>query len=53
MRPRNDGVQLMIRLPRDLKAWLEERARRNCSTQASEIVRALRDRQDAEQRAIG
>lgn len=39
-----DYSQLKIRLPNDLKAWLEEQAKINESTQNSEVVRAIRER---------
>jgi ribosome-binding protein aMBF1 (putative translation factor) len=41
---RNDP-QIALRLPQDLKDWVEEEARRNGSSQNSEVVRALRERQ--------
>ena len=34
----------MIRVPKELKAWLIEQAGYNASSQASEIVRAVRER---------
>jgi hypothetical protein len=50
MRQKAEGVQFLVRVPPDLMQWVENEAKRNRSTQASEIVRALCDRQDAEQR---
>lgn len=37
---------LLVRLPCDVKAWLEQEARRNLSSQTSEVVRAVRSRMD-------
>lgn len=39
--------QIKIRLPHDLKAWLEEQAKTNESTQNSEVVRAIRERMNS------
>jgi hypothetical protein len=36
--------KIMIRVPKELKAWLIDQAERNASSQASEIVRAVRER---------
>jgi hypothetical protein len=40
----------MIRLPSDVKSFLREQADFNCSSQNSEIVRAIRARMDAQKR---
>jgi len=37
-----DRKPLQLRLPPDLKAWLEAEADRNASSQNSEVVRAIR-----------
>jgi predicted HicB family RNase H-like nuclease len=37
---------LQLRLPEDLKAWLEVQADKNGSSQNSEIIRALRAAMD-------
>ena len=42
---RNDP-QIALRLPADLKEWVAEQARHNGSSQTSEIIRALRERQE-------
>lgn len=42
---------LLVRLPSDVKAWLEQQARRNLSSQTSEVVRAVRSRMESEARA--
>jgi len=36
----------MVRLPRDVKEWLAAEAERNAASQASEIVRAVRERME-------
>ena len=43
---------LQLRLPADLKAWIEEEAKRNASSQNSEIIRALRERSERTETAI-
>lgn len=37
---------LQLRLPEDLKAWIEAQAKKNGSSQNSEIIRAVRDRME-------
>jgi hypothetical protein len=37
---------MQLRLPSDVKAWLEREAARNLRSQNSEIIRSLRDRMD-------
>ncbi|WP_404550216.1 Arc family DNA-binding protein [Bradyrhizobium niftali] len=39
----------LVRLPADVKQFIREQAARNCSSQNSEIVRAVRARMEAEQ----
>lgn len=41
------AVQVGIRFPADMKAWLEEQARLNKSSQNSEVVRSVRERMKA------
>lgn len=41
-----DTKQVLLRLPRDLKDWIAEQAKRNGASQNSEIIRAVRDRMD-------
>lgn len=36
--------QIQVRLPEDLKEWLEEQSAQNGSSQNSEIIRAVRER---------
>ena len=40
--------RLMIRVPLDVKRWLAQQAKRNASSQASEIVRSVRERMERE-----
>ncbi|MGY4605752.1 hypothetical protein ACVW16_004164 [Bradyrhizobium sp. USDA 4474] len=42
---------LLVRLPSDVKAWLEREAAYNLSSQTSEIVRSVRHRMEAERHA--
>jgi hypothetical protein len=46
-----EGERVLVRMPRDMKAWIEREAERNGASQNSEIVRAIRARMDAELRA--
>ncbi|MGL4966163.1 MAG: Arc family DNA-binding protein [Inquilinus sp.] len=43
-----DFVKTMVRLPPDVKAWLEARAIRNAGTMNSEVVQAIREKMDRE-----
>ena len=45
---KQDAVKMLIRMPPDLKSWLEREAARNLSSQGSEIVRELRHRMETE-----
>jgi len=45
------AVKMLIRVPLDLKAWIEREAERNLSSQGSEIVRALRHRMESEKQS--
>ena len=36
--------QIQLRLPEELKAWIEKQAEQNGSSQNSEIIRAVRER---------
>jgi predicted DNA-binding protein len=39
-------VQVKLRMPEELKEWLELEAKANLSSTSSEIVRAVRERKD-------
>jgi len=43
---RKPHVQLQLRLPPDLKSWIEAQAEANAVSQNSEIVRAIRERME-------
>ena len=51
MSPPHTTVPILVRLPVDMKSWLEMEADRNCSSQNSEIVRTVRARMDGSQKA--
>ncbi|MES2844860.1 MAG: Arc family DNA-binding protein [Pseudomonadota bacterium] len=42
----SESKQLPVRLPADVKTWLEDQATRNGSSQNSEIIRSVRERMD-------
>jgi hypothetical protein len=44
-----ETTTVLIRLPLDVKRWLEKEAERTLASQNSEIIRSLRARMDAEQ----
>lgn len=44
-------VQVAIRFPDDVKAWLTEQARLNGSSQNSEVIRAVRERMERQEAA--
>ena len=41
-----DRAELVIRMPRAIKAWIEQQAARNGSSQNSEVIKSLRARMD-------
>jgi len=43
-----ETVQIKIRVPIDVKNWLLAQTKSNCSSQSSEIVRAIRHRMSAQ-----
>jgi hypothetical protein len=46
--------KMLVRVPSDLRAWIELEAERNLSSFASEIIRSVRYRMESEQqRAAG
>ncbi len=46
MYPSDQTQKFVIRLPDDVKAFVVKQAKRNGSSQNSEIIRAIRDRMD-------
>jgi hypothetical protein len=49
MRKRTERTEMLVRLPQDVKGWLERQAEKNCASQNSEVVRAVRARMESEQ----
>jgi hypothetical protein len=47
-----EGERVLVRMPREMKAWIEREAQRNGASQNSEIVRAIRARMDRDGEAI-
>jgi hypothetical protein len=50
-----DRAEMVIRLPRDLKTWIEQQAAQDASSQNSVLVRALqraRTEQQGERREV-
>ncbi|WP_298373841.1 Arc domain-containing protein [uncultured Bradyrhizobium sp.] len=47
MHKSKDCVPMIIRVPADVRLWLEVQAKQNISSMTSEIVRAVRDRMHA------
>ena len=45
------AAPILVRLPVEMKIWLEIEAARNGASQNSEIVRTIRARMDGEQKA--
>lgn len=46
--PKEQTKAVLVRLPADVKAWLENEARKTLASQNSEIVRCIRARMEAE-----
>jgi hypothetical protein len=49
MAHKEETTTLLLRLPKDVKAWVEHEASRNLASQNSEILRCIRARMDNEQ----
>jgi hypothetical protein len=45
------GGRLLLRLPKDVKSWIEREASYNGSSQNSEIIRSIRCRMDSQRPA--
>ena len=45
-RPSDGLPRLTVRFPAGVKAWLRQEARHNASTEASEVVRSVRERME-------
>ena len=49
-----EKTALVVRMPADVKAWIEAQAARNGGSQNSEIIRSIRARMDQQpERAAG
>ena len=48
-----ESAPILVRLPRDVKTWIERQAARNGASQNSEIIRSIRLRMDGENRVAG
>ncbi|MBL0407879.1 Arc family DNA-binding protein [Microvirga aerilata] len=46
MYPSDQAQKLVIRLPDDVKVFIAEQAKRNGSSQNSEVIRAIRNRME-------
>jgi Arc-like DNA binding domain len=44
--PDKEKATLLVRLPRELKAWIEREATHNGASQNSEIIRSIRARME-------
>jgi hypothetical protein len=55
MIPKEETTTVLIRLPLDVKRWVEMEAARTLASQNSEILRCIRARMDQEQskKAVG
>jgi hypothetical protein len=51
MAKRSDAAEMVVRLPQDVKVWLEQEAARNWTSQNAEVIRAIRSRMDQERPA--
>jgi hypothetical protein len=51
-----EAARVLVRLPLEVKTWLEQEAIRNWTSQNSEIIRAIRSHMDSErqqERVVG
>ena len=46
MGKRSDRAEMVVRLPPEVKGWIERQARKNCASQNSEVVRSVRLRME-------
>jgi Arc-like DNA binding domain len=44
-----DRAEMVVRVPMDVKQWIEREAAKNCASRNGEIVRILRAKMDSEQ----
>jgi predicted HicB family RNase H-like nuclease len=52
---KKQAIKIMVRIPPDMKSWLEHEAARLWTSQNAEVIRAIRSRMDQEQpgKAVG
>jgi hypothetical protein len=48
---KDEAERLLVRLPHDVKAWLQREAARNCASLNSEIIRSIRARMEPDRAA--
>jgi hypothetical protein len=48
MRKQLVRAEMVIRVPRDIKVWIGRQAQKNCASQNSEVIRAVRARMEAD-----
>jgi hypothetical protein len=48
--PPPDSVSFLVRLPVEMKAWIERQSRESFASQNAEIVRSIKIRMDLERR---
>jgi hypothetical protein len=46
----DEGVRIMLRVPSDVKAWLETEAVKNWTSQNAQAIRAIRSMMESEQK---
>jgi hypothetical protein len=44
-------ADMLVRVPVDLKRWLERQSQKSFASQNAEVIRCIRERMEAEQRA--
>ena len=46
---KNEAPKILLRLPHELKNWIEQKAQENWTSQNAEVIRAIRSRMESEQ----
>jgi hypothetical protein len=52
MKAASDSKRVLVTVPRDVREWLEERAKYNGATLSAEVVRSIRRRMEHERAAV-
>lgn len=47
---KDEADRMLLRLPHELTAWIENEAKRNGASKNSEIIRSIRSRMESQQR---